>query len=116
MNPELITHVFASLQSLEKCLSTVKKLLPGQEEDYSDIARILPEQERVLQQMRRIANKLQLEVARGDWAGGVRSLKIFYGLNHMIRFDLLHAFSTLSRKEAPETKINAVVSKEVVYH
>jgi hypothetical protein len=116
MNAQLIGHVFATLQSLERCMANVKKMLPAQEGNYPEIVKIVPEQERVLQQMRRVANLLQLETARNDWPTAVRSLKIFYGLNHMIRNDLMTAFTKLSQQQTVRTAQYAPVGKHVMYH
>jgi hypothetical protein len=116
MNAQLIGHVFATLQSLEKCMANVKKMIPGQEASCPEITKIVPEQERVLLQMRRMANMLQLETARNDWPSAVRSLKIFYGLNHMIRNDLMTAFTKLSQQQTVHTAQYAPVGKHVMYH
>jgi hypothetical protein len=102
MNAELVTHVFASLQSIEKTVANVKKMLPGLEDANKDIIKVLPEQERIIVQMRRIANLLQLEAARNDWDKAVRSLKIFYGLHHMVRSDVLQAYARLSQKQCTQ--------------
>ena len=98
-----LTHAYAALQHLEKCLQTVKKLLVGRESEYPDIVKVIPEQEKIITQMRRVANVLQLEIARNDAESIVRSYKVFYGYNQMVRTDLLKALSVLSNKE--ETSI-----------
>lgn len=117
MNTQLITHVFASLQNLEKCLGNIKKMLPSQGQEAQDIAKVLPEQERVLDQMRKVANKLQFDVAKNDWAATVRLLKIFYGLNYMVRTDIMNAFTRLS-KEQHTVQLEKLQpqGKETVYH
>lgn len=116
MNAQLIGHVFATLQSLERCMANVKKMIPGQESNYPEIIKVVPEQERVLQQMRRVANLLQLETARSDWPSAVRSLKIFYGLNHMVRNDLTAAFTKLSQQQTTHSVQYPLVGKQVMYH
>lgn len=116
MNTSLVTHVFASLQSLEKCLGNVKKMLPSQTDSCDELKKVVPEQEKILEQMRRIANKLQLEVARNDLGSAVRTLKIFYGLNHMIRGDVMNAFSKLSELQSVPFSKLATPGKEIVYH
>lgn len=116
MNAELITHVFASLQNLEKCYGNIKRLLPRHETDAEDIVKVLPEQKKVLEQMRRVANKLQLDFAKNDWSATIRMLKIFYGLNYMVRSDLQTAFTRLSGQEAVHFAKLAPIGKEVVFH
>ncbi len=116
MNTQLIGHVFATLQHLEKCLSNVKRLVQGQEKFCPEISKAVPEQEKVLVQMRRVANLLQLETARNDLPSAVRSLKIFYGLNHMVRNDLMSAFAKLSQQQTPVRTAAACGAKQVMYH
>lgn len=103
MNKELIPHVFASLHSLERYLENIRRMSGTQEgidaKFLSQLEHSLPEQERVLKQMRRVANKLQLEIAKEEWDEVIRSLRIFYGLNHMVRPDLIATFVKLSKGE-----------------
>lgn len=95
MDKKIITHVFAALQNLERCHERTSGMLDQAGEDKESLEVILPQHAEVLKQMRRTANYLQFEVAREDWLAVVRSLKIFYGLNHLIRGDLLAAHSKL---------------------
>lgn len=103
MNKELIPHVFSSLHSLERYLENIRRLVAGNDgldpKFANHIEVSLPEQERVLKQMRRVANKLQLEIAKEEWDAVIRSLRIFYGLNHMVRPDLINMFVKLSKGE-----------------
>lgn len=120
MDKRIITHVFAAVQSLEKCLSKTKELLPeaGPEaaEERRALELLVPQQEEALLKMRRTANRLQMEMARSDWNSATRSLRIFYGLNHLIRRDVLKSHSKLagtpSRYLVTETKAEA---KQVVH-
>ena len=105
MTAELVTHVFASLQSLEKKLEQTKKLLPEQNEQYRETAEQLPKQEEILGQMRKVANLLQLQTAKGQWEPAVRSLKIFYGLNHMVRTDVMKAYGVARGTQLSESRI-----------
>lgn len=97
MNKELIPHVFASLQNLERYLENIKKFSDTSAAHAPSLLRSIEDQERVLKQMRRVANKLQIEVAREQWDSVVRTLRIFYGLNHMVRPDLMATFVQLSK-------------------
>jgi len=117
MDKRVITHVFGALQSLEKCMSNVKDMLPNHGKAVGDVSALIPQHEKVLVKMRRTANCLQLELAREDWNASIRSLRIFYGLNHLIRKDIL----SLNRKltgarsgliAAPATS----EQKAIVYH
>ena len=116
MNAQLIGQVFASLQYLEKCLGSIKKLSCGQEERCSSILQALPAQERVLAQMRRAANLLQLETARNDLHGAIRSLKIFYGLNHMVRDDITSALGKITQQHAAHMPKNVQWGKPLLFH
>ena len=97
MNNQVIMRIFGSLQGLERCLKQVKQLLPADRESVKEITHLIPQQEAALIKMRRLANLLQLEVAKKDWASAVRTMQLIYGLNHMIRSDLQAAFATLSQ-------------------
>lgn len=96
-NKEIIIHVFSSLQSLEKYLDSIKKLVRGKEKTADGLV----QHEKVIRCMRRMANKIQLDVAHDDWDAAVRSLKIFYGLNHMIRPELVSTLMRLSGSKSP---------------
>jgi hypothetical protein len=96
MNKELIPHVFASVQSLERYLTNIHNMLTDNETEKREIRAALPQMEKMVRQMRRVANKLQLEVAAEDTNAVNRSLQIFYGLNHMIRPEILAAFLKLT--------------------
>ena len=98
MNSEIIGRIFSALQSLEKCMLTVKEAV-GNDKEYAELAHLVPQQTKVLVQMRRTANKLQLQFARSEWDEVVRSMKIFYGLNHMVRMDILTMFGIVSSKK-----------------
>ncbi len=116
MTSEFLYHIFSSLQSLEKKFATVKELLPGPSESPDVFHHHLPQQKKILRQMRRTANKLQLEAAHSDWVSLTRSLKIFYGLNQLIREDIILACSNLSKARHPKGIKTATRDKAVVYH
>ena len=78
-----------------------------------DIVDLIPQQEEALIKMRRLANKLQLEIARKNWLAAVRTMQIIYGLNHMIRADLHSAFAQLSQAQGLHVEVkSAEISKE----
>ena len=95
MSSNFISHVFSSLLFMEKYLEHSKKII----DPYSAQAGVLAEQQDILKQMRLIANKLQLEHAREDWLAIVRSLRVFYGLNYMVRPEIISTFVALANKQ-----------------
>ena len=97
MNPEIVTHIFGTLQSLEKSLTFVKAGMANSSGSKAEVASTLEQQEKVLNHMRRAANKLQFQVARSDWSEAVRTMKIFYGLHHMVRADIVSAKAKMSK-------------------
>ena len=92
----MIAHIFASVQGLEKCVIHSRRMLNEQRHQPSAVQISIAEQERILKQMRRAANRIQLEFANEDWLNAVRSLNIFYGLCQMARPEILSTFSALS--------------------
>lgn len=93
MSRELIAHVFANLQALERTLEDVEAginanpampgIRPSELQDYR----------RAVRMMHRTANVLQLNYAHEDWAQFVRSLHIFYGLNAMVRPSIMAVYA-----------------------
>ncbi len=116
MNAQLIGHVFATLQFQEKSLGNIKKLACGQETFVAEILKAIPEQERVLAHMRRTANLLQLETARNDIPSAIRSLRIFFGLNQMVRNDIAAALSKLTQQQAQHTPQSSPWGKPLMLH
>lgn len=118
MNTKIAIHVFGALQGLEKSFETIKSQAHELGSEHEEIRALLPKQEEILIDMRRTANLLQLHLAKKDWSEAVRSLKIFYGLNQLVRTDILKAFATVSAKSVQQTSTvsQAPVVKETVYH
>ncbi len=113
MNQELIPHVFASLQTLERYVEQVRTLSAGGAESNSEARALLPEFDRVVKQMRRTANKLQFHVAAADEAATVRTLRIFYGLNHMVRPEVLKSLVGLTKGTPPQLELAVAAAQEV---
>ena len=97
MNKELIPHVFASLQSLERYVDIIKSSLESSDHTGNELRAMVPQYETTLKKMRRTANKLQFQVAADNQQQIIRSLRIFYGLNHMVRPEILSSFLSLSK-------------------
>lgn len=117
MNKRVITHVFAAVQNLEKSMAQVKDLLTTRPKEHAELQQIIPQQEEVLKKMRRTANRLQFELAREDWYAAIRSLRVFYGLNHLVRKDILGAQRRLAgTQQTPISAPAAAEPKEVIYH
>ncbi len=118
MNTKIAIHVFAALQGLEKSFDAIKAQVQQGNPEHEKISAVLPKQQEILIDMRRTANLLQLHLAKKDWSEAVRSLKIFYGLNQLVRPDILQAFAVISAKSFQQTTqvSQAPVVKEPVYH
>ena len=96
MNKHLIVHVFAVVQSLEKCISLSKEVIDGNKSLPAQIAKNIAEQERIVRKMRRTANRLQFEFANENWIESTRLLQVFYGLNHMVRPEVRTTYQSLA--------------------
>ena len=117
MNKRVITHVFAAVQNLEKSMKQVKDLMPAHGQSIENLEELVPQQEQVLKKMRRTANRLQFELAREDWYAAIRSLRVFYGLNHLIRKDVMTAQRQLSSAEnGVLTVAPPIEEKSITYH
>jgi len=98
MKNELITHVFGAVQGLEKYSTQINSLLDANKNKANLLTSNPEEHNKVIKHMRRIANKLQLEVAKNNTSESYRLLKLFYGLNSLVRPEVLSTFVILSRK------------------
>ncbi len=96
---ETLFKLYASLQSLEKCHENSKRMLSSQLSQPAIVRSSLAQQAEVLVKMRRTANKLQFELARDDWASAGRSLRVFAGLQALVRPDIVSTFSALANDE-----------------
>ncbi len=102
MDKSIIPHVFASLLSLERHLHFVADSIEAEEGEKQAASRaLLAQQRKVIEHMRRVANSLQLHVASNDAPAAVRALRVFYGLNHMVRPELFAARVAASQSKAP---------------
>lgn len=116
MNSDIIARIFGVLQNLEKCLDGIHTQLNEKKHRAPEIAALLPQHQRVVKQMRSVANKLQLQFAREDWEEVVRSLKIFYGLNHLVRTDILIAYGRLNSNQVTTQVAETAVEKAGIFH
>ncbi|MBL7662621.1 hypothetical protein JNK13_07705 [bacterium] len=98
MNQELVSQVFSVVQALEKCLSQSKSMFTEQKRlQPKTVDLSLNEQARILDHMRKVANKLQLELAASDNLSAMRSLQIFQGLTSLVRPEVLETFQALAK-------------------
>jgi len=105
MDNSTVTRAFATLQALEKCHANSEKMTRQASDTSSTVLAGLLEQKKVLTSMRRVANRLNLEVARSDVRATHRSLQIFYGMNALVRPEILATFQLLAG-----AKMNAAAS------
>ncbi len=96
---KILAAVFSSLQGLEKCVQTSSRLHNALPNPSNIVAHGLKDQKNILSQMRRCANRLQLQLASEEWDDVVRSLQVFYGLRQMVRPEIMATFQGLANKE-----------------
>jgi len=109
---KILAAVFSSLQGLEKCVQTSVRLHNASERQTRITADSLREQARVLNQMRKEANLLQLRLASDSWDDIVRSLQVYYGLRQMVRPEIMSTFQGLANSEV---KLSGISSNTVVH-
>lgn len=96
MDQEFIVNVFGSLQSLEKLLSTSKKIVLERRERPVGVASALLQQTKILIEMRRAAIKLQLYFAQKNLPEAIRFWKIYKGLHQMVYPEICEMFAALT--------------------
>lgn len=111
MTSEVLVHIFAAIQGLEKCITGTKKALSGSNKARPDVEQALGQQEQIVGEMRKHANKLQLQIAGNDYSSIIRSLDVIYGLNSMVRSEVISTYSAITygitrREAAPEIKLS----------
>jgi hypothetical protein len=97
MSTKIIPHIFGSLISLEKSLTLAqerKLKLPSE-----DLPKILCE-------MKKLAQLIQLQFAKNDTENAIRSLKQFYGLLSMIRPLILDALKKEAGRPVKKQVVN----------
>lgn len=99
MKKEMVVHMFATVQSLEKCVAQNRRMLAESNTQPGHARAAVEQQQRVLTQMRRVANRLQLLLVKKDWVEIVRLTSVFYGLNSLVRPEIMSMFSALANDE-----------------
>jgi hypothetical protein len=110
MSRELLAHVFSSLSGLEKTVEDVKVMSAMPHRGSRGFAHDLNEQERVIHQMRRAANRLQLHYAHNDMLSAVRELHIYYGLNAMVRPSVMRMYAELANIKNPYAEVESQIT------
>jgi hypothetical protein len=101
-NKTLLPRLFASLSSLEQSFEFLMDKLA--EKDLVEENRSYTKEiSKVLTRMRRTANLLQMAVAKNEILSAFRLLNVFYGLNYMVRPELVQALDKLSAGINPIT-------------
>jgi len=96
MSTKIIPHIYGSILSLEKSLAlAVEKKLELPSKD-------LP---KIVSEMKKLAQLIQLQFAKKDTENAIRSLKLFYGLLSMIRPLVIEV---LKQETSPVTKRKVV--------
>ena len=109
MNSEMLAHVFGSVLALEKCLANTRQTVSENGFRRVQILCQLERYSEVVEKMRQTANHLQLAVARKNRIEIVRLLQVIYGLNHMVRPEILATFvSVLHSQPAKSIPVDAV--------
>ncbi len=110
MEKEIIYYVYSSLTHLEKYLDKLKDLSQEKPELASKLNVSLKTLESSVTKMRRIANKLQLEFAANDYAKINHSLSLYYGMNNMVRPEILKSILAFSSFTIPVMKQEQTVN------
>ena len=62
--------------------------------------------------MRKAANRLQLDLAKDDWISIIRSLRVFYGLHHLIRPEVVATLLAVAEQQTEKENLPV----QVIYH
>lgn len=103
MDKQLIIRVFAIVQALEKCVEASRRMAASSPLKRANTIAALEQQSEVLRNMRRQANRLQLDLAGENWIQAIRSLQIFYGLNQMVRPEIMNTYASLANGAPTKT-------------
>ena len=117
MSSQNMHRIFGALHTLERSLDLCKNTMLKNSNLPERITGSIAEQERIIKHMRRVANKLQFELAQQDWAAVHRSLNIFYSLNQMVRPEIMSTYRELSGVQQNSLEGNETVRGEgAVFH
>ena len=99
MKKETLVHMFATVQSLEKCVEQNRKMLCENRTQPEFAYEAVEQQAEILKKMRRVANQLQVLLVKQDIKQISRFTQIFYSLNSMVRPEIMSMFSSLANNE-----------------
>ncbi len=97
IDKKIITFLFSALHSLERCHRHSSVLLEAQPYQPETVKSSLEEQARVLRSMKEAAELIHLATQAGSHIEAARQFQIFYGLNAMVRPDIISTFSSLAK-------------------
>lgn len=110
MEKEIIYYVYSSLAHLEKYLDKLRDIYQEKPELIANLSVPLTTLESSVTKMRRIANKLQLEFAAKDYEKINRTLSLYYGINNMVRPEILKSILSFSKVTLPVLKQEQTLS------
>jgi DNA polymerase III delta prime subunit len=94
MSQNLLNHVFSAVLHLERSLSEIDPLL-SQAPDANERKVIFAQHKKAVRQMRAAANRLQLANAADDVLESHRQITIFYGIQQMVRPEIMKMLASL---------------------
>ncbi len=103
MHEAIIPHVFAALNSLERHYDAMVEKLKEAKVTHLPSGASVADLRNVLGEMRRVANKLQMESAKSDSQAANRSISVFYALNHMVRSEVISSLATFYAPDEEDT-------------
>lgn len=94
---KIVGFLFSALHSLERCHRHSIGLLAAQPYQPETVAAGLEEQRRVLHAMKQTVEQIDSASLNGSDLETARLLQVFYGLNAMVRPDVIATFSSLAK-------------------
>ena len=104
MGNHQLARIFGMLHSLERITAQNKQAIHSAPEPNQPLARSQREQEKIVGQMRRSANLLQLAIASNNPNQIAKQLQVFYGLHFLVKDEI---FQTLRKVSAAESSSHA---------
>ncbi|MCB0343693.1 MAG: hypothetical protein KDD66_01175 [Bdellovibrionales bacterium] len=97
IDKKIIAFLFSALHSLERCHMHSNNLLEAQPYQPETVKSGLLEQAKVLAAMKHTAEQIHFASQAGSQAEAARLMQIFYGLNAIVRPDIVATFSSLAK-------------------
>ena len=87
IDAQLVTRVFGSILSLERAIHSYATSFEARRTSTT-LGRVAL-YDQVIKKMQASASRLQFAVAKRDWVEAVRNLQIIYGLNHIVKPEIV---------------------------